>query len=177
MPPSINKPLNFRNSNTLITTKKYIGPPKLGTKKSIAPGMRRPLNNGANTPFNEHDYTSPFGTARPLKHYRKQLNKNVIDINGNIFSSGHSAVGVSQVDRPGGTIYRDSDLDCIIEGNNYEMITSEKFKYINNHNNQNKKVQNNGSIKIGDSYEIQTGIYETKCLGCNPETKIIKSAS
>lgn len=176
MPPSINKPLNFRNSNTLITTKKYIGPPKLGTKKSIAPGMRRPLNNGANTPFNEHDYTSPFGTARPLKHYRKQLNKNVIDINGNIFSSGHSAVGVSQVDRPGGTIYRDSDLDCIIEGNNYEMITSEKFKYINNHNNQNKKVQNNGSIKIGDSYEIQTGIYETKCLGCNPETKIIKSA-
>ena len=175
MSTSINKPLNFRNSNSLITTKKYIGPPKLATKMSFIPGSRRPLCNGANTPFNENDYTSPFGTARPLKHYRKQLDKNVISNNGKIFNSGHSASSVTQVNIPGGTVYRDSDLNCV-NGEQSEYITSEKFNYVNQNVNQNKKIQNNGSIKIGDSYEIQTGIYETKCLGCNPETKVIKRA-
>lgn len=180
MPGSLNKPLIFRNSNTLITTKKYIGPPKTGTKNSIVSGNRRPLCNGAITPFNQNDYTGPARKARPLKHYRKQVFKNVTDKNNNQFSSGNSKVSVTQVNLPGGSIYRDSDLDCII-GDNNEMMISEKFKYENIYSNQNKKVQNNGYIQVGEpgslkGYQIQTGVYETKCLGCNPETKIIKSA-
>ena len=180
MSGSLNKPLNFTNSNTLITTKKYIGPPKTGTKNSIIPGNRRPLCNGANTPFNENDYTGPVRKARPLKHYRKQVFKNVVDKNNNLINSGSNKISTDQLDKPGGAIYRDSDLDCY-NGENNNRIISQKFNYENTYPNQNVKVLNNGSIQVGDpdsikGYKIQTGIYETKCIGSNPKTKVIKSA-
>jgi hypothetical protein len=83
------------------------------------------------------------------------------------------------MDRPGALSYLGSNSDCkCVEpgGNSYTI--SEQFGY-------NKKasgtvVENQGTISIGqgdDAYEINTGIYETKRICCNPQNNVIRSAS
>ena len=72
-PPIINAPLNFRTSNTLITTKVPHYPTKDDTGTEIVPGWNRPNANGINSNIISSDYAGPNFKARPLKHWRRQL--------------------------------------------------------------------------------------------------------
>ncbi len=72
-PPIINAPLNFRTSNTLITTKVPHYPTKDDTGTQIVPGWNRPNANGINSNIISSDYAGPNFKARPLKHWRRQL--------------------------------------------------------------------------------------------------------
>lgn len=159
------------------------------SSNSVMAGFSRPnVNVGHVTPGQStksssdlYDYNlnfrGPFGKAYPMKHWRRQL-----AVNG---KSGRSAALVSLSERPGGTVFRGysapgTTCSCDLNGNNlyitfdnkYLQSTSKTIKpqapnkladTINN------KVLNNGAIQIGipnapGSYEIQTGIYETKRL-------------
>lgn len=71
--PIINAPLNFRTSDTLITTKVPHYPTKVNTGTQIVPGWNRPNANGLNTNIISSDYNGPNFKARPLKHWRRQL--------------------------------------------------------------------------------------------------------
>ena len=54
----INAPLNFRHTDTLITTKKPNYPTKVTTGMSIIPGWNRPNANGQNSNINDSLYTN-----------------------------------------------------------------------------------------------------------------------
>ena len=83
------------------------------------------------------------------------------------------------MDRPGAVSYLGSNSDCkCVEpgGNSYTI--SEHFDYTPKASGA--IVENQGTVSIGqgnDGYEINTGIYATKCIGCNPQTNVIRSAS
>ena len=72
-PSRINAPLNFRTSDTLITTKVPHYPTKVDTGTQIIPGWNRPNANGLNSNIISSDYNGPDFKARPLKHWRRQL--------------------------------------------------------------------------------------------------------
>jgi hypothetical protein len=72
-PSRINAPLNFRTSDTLITTKVPHYPTKVDTGTQIVPGWNRPNANGLNSNIISSDYNGPNFKARPLKHWRRQL--------------------------------------------------------------------------------------------------------
>jgi len=72
-PSRINAPLNFRTSDTLITTKVPHYPTKVNTGTQIVPGWNRPNANGLNSNIISSDYNGPNFKARPLKHWRRQL--------------------------------------------------------------------------------------------------------
>lgn len=200
----MSKPTNFSYSNTLTTMKQPIVRIK-GTSNNGAPpsargvvsSMSRPNVNLGHNPqtsiesnFNiAKNFTGPFGKAYPMKHWRRQLS-----VNG---KSGKSASSISVIDRPGGSVFRgytgDNSCSCDASGNNQFITFDNKFLQSNSKSikpsanvsvavdTNNNKVQNNGSIQIGavdasGSYEIQTGIYNTKTICCTPENNVIKSA-
>tara|TARA_Y100001970_G_scaffold294170_1_gene447904 strand:+ start:1288 stop:2241 length:954 start_codon:yes stop_codon:yes gene_type:complete len=176
---SKNKPLNMPSSNTLITTKKFIGIQK--SKRNaygMFPSFRRPNTNGVNNNIDINDYYSPFGTARPMKQWRKQLDPVIELKDGDLYSSGKSNAQVLYSDIPGGKIYTDN----VVLDAQYEIEESFENKNNNMCLNQSKKYHNNGYIQVGavgdpDSYRIQTGVYNTRCVAGNPEAQIIKPAS
>ena len=53
-----NAPLNFRHTDTLITTKVPHYPTKVTTGMSIIPGWNRPNANGQNANINDKDYVN-----------------------------------------------------------------------------------------------------------------------
>lgn len=101
------------------------------------------------------------------------------------------------MNRPGGTVFRGynsaNDCNCDVSNNNMYITFNDKFLQspyksikppaqipIASGTNNTNKVQNNGSIQVGDpnngGYEIQTGLYNTKSICCTPENNIIRSA-
>jgi surface protein len=187
-----NAPLNFRHSNTLITTKVPHYPTKLTTGMSIIPGWNRPNANGQNANINDKDYNGPDFKARPLKHWRRQLQ--VYNYNGPANNSRTATI--SDLDRPGTTVYHFTpDCTCVSEeGGNSYIISSNKFGYEVKDNKYSKeeldvKVQNNGftvvpydatTAQINDptnlsAYKIMTGIYNTNCINCSPQGNLIRS--
>ena len=145
----------------------------------VFPSFRRPNTNGVNYLINPHDYYSPFGKARPQKQWRKQLESHIELDNNETYSSGKSNAKVLYSDIPNGVSYTEDP--CLLD-TQYELRESVKSKHNNMCLNQATKVQNNGYIQIGDatdpdSYRIQTGIYNTRCIAGNPEAQIIKPAS
>ena len=187
-----NAPLNFRHSNSLITTKVPHYPTKLTTGMSIIPGWNRPNANGQNANINDKDYNGPNFKARPLKHWRKQLQ--VYNYNGPANNSRTATI--SELDRPGTTVYHFTpDCSCVPdEGGNSYIISNNKFGYEVKDNKYSKedldvKVQNNGftivpydatTAQINDptnqsAYKIMTGIYNTNCINCSPQGNIIRS--
>ena len=138
---------------------------------------------------NAKDFIGPFAKPYPMKHWRRQIIQNG--------KSGNSAASISVINRPGGTVFRgyvQEGCDCDANGNNIYITYDNKFLQSNNKSIKpsgtinilpgtvNNKVQNNGSIQIGPvggngSYEIQTGIYNTKSLCSTPEkNNVTKSA-
>ena len=139
----------------------------------IGPG-ESPMNNLYEYNLN---FRGPFGKAYPMKHWRRQLS-----VNG---KSGRSAALVSLSERPGGTVFRGyvapgTTCACDPSANNLYVTFDNKFLQSTSHsikphspevlaNTTNNKVENNGFIQIGalganGSYQIQTGVYETKPL-------------
>lgn len=187
-----NAPLNFRHSNSLITTKVPHYPTKVTTGMSIIPGWNRPNANGQNANINDKDYNGPDFKARPLKHWRKQLQ--VYNYNGPANNSRTATI--SELDRPGTTVYHFTpDCTCVSEeGGNSYIISNNKFGYETKDDDYSKgvldvKVQNNGftvvpyyatTAQINDptnqsAYKIMTGIYNTNCINCSPQGNLIRS--
>ena len=186
----INAPLNFRHSNSLITTKVPHNPTKVDTGMSIIPGWNRPNANGQNSNINDKDYNGPDFKARPLKHWRHQLR--VYNYNGPANNS--RTASISDIERPGTTVYHFTpDCTCVTgEGGNSYIISNNQFGYETKDDNYSKitdvQIQNNGYsvvpydatvAQINDptnpAYKILTGVYNTNCINCSPEGNIIKS--
>lgn len=201
----MSKPINFKYSNTLINTRQPIVNIKgTNTDNNMEPvsvgivgGMSRPNVNLGHAPStspevnynNARNFIGPFAKAYPIKHWRRQLISNG--------KSSNSHASISVIDRPGGTVFRGytkEGCDCDASGNNIYITYDNKFLQSDNKSIKpsgtinilpgtvNNKVQNNGGIQIGPvggngSYEIQTGIYNTKSLCSTPEkNNVIKSA-
>ena len=192
--PKQNAPLNFRTSNSLITTKVPHYATKIATVNSSVPGLHRPNANGISSSINQDDFKGPEFKARPIKHWRRQHIPTVVAnaVVANVITNPEAYVASSSsgrrtatvgllIDRPGAVSYLGSNSDCkCVEpgGNSYTI--SEHFTSIPNASSISTIVENQGSVNIGsggDAYEINTGIYATKCIGCNPQTNVIRSAS
>jgi hypothetical protein len=193
-PTIINAPLNFRTSDTLITTKVPHYPPKVNTGTLIIPGWTRPNANGMNANINQADFNGPDFKARPLKHWRRQLR--VYNNNGKGPSNNSRTARIVDLDRPGLTVYHhDPDCACVDnEGGNSYIIANNKFSYETKGNRYSEPrsdstFQNNGfnrvpstatAAEVADpltpAYETLTGVYNSKCINCSPQHNIIKSA-
>ena len=180
--PKQSAPLNFRTSNSLITTRVPHYATKTTTANSVVPGLHRPNTNGVPSNIHQHDFDGPEFKARPIKHWRRQLVPTSINTGSGISgpsqpigSSGqrNATVGLL-MDRPGAVTYvGDASCECVQQpGNSYTI--SEYFLEVPK--NKGTIVENQGVVNNGD-YEINTGIYSTRCIGCNPQNNVIKSAS
>jgi hypothetical protein len=190
-PTRINAPLNFRHTNTLITTKVPSYSTKVTTGMSIIPGWNRPNANGQNANINDKDYNGPDFKPRPLKHWRRQLR--VYDYKGGANNSRTATI--SQLDRPGLTVYHFTpDCSCVPgEGGNSYIISNNQFGYETKGDNYSRagsdiQIQNNGFMvvpynateaQISDptnpAYKVLTGVYSTDCINCSPQGNLIKS--
>ena len=180
--PKQSAPLNFRTSNSLITTRVPHYATKTTTANSVVPGLHRPNTNGVPSNIHQHDFDGPEFKARPIKHWRRQLVPTTINTGSGISgpsqpigSSGqrNATIGLL-MDRPGAVSYvGDASCECVEQpGNSYTI--SEYFLEVPK--NKGTIVENQGVVDNGD-YEINTGIYSTRCIGCNPQNNVIKSAS
>ena len=193
-PTIINAPLNFRTSDTLITTKVPHYPPKVNTGTFIIPGWTRPNANGMNPNINQADFNGPDFKARPLKHWRRQLR--VYNNNGKGPSNNSRTARIVDLDRPGLTVYHhDPNCACVDnEGGNSYIIANNKFSYETKGNQYSEPrndatIQNNGFNRVPSNatpaqvadpltpvYEVLTGLYNTNCINCSPQNNRIKGA-
>jgi hypothetical protein len=191
--PKSNLPLNFRASNSLITTKVPHYPTKGGAAISIISGLNRPLANGVDPNVAELNKSNgPDFKARPIKHWRRQLRPSTF---GGLTSSGNRVATIQLATTPGGEIYRANSANCscadLTNGGNAYTI-SEKFTKQGENSltpaslANGVKVQNNGYVQIGNplllagtdvNYQILTGLYNTKCISCTPEARVIKPST
>jgi hypothetical protein len=181
--PRQNAPLNFRTSNSLTTTKVPHYATKTDTANSSVPGLHRPNANGIPSNINQDDFEGPEFKARPIKHWRRQHipttvanASNALEAVSNSSSGRRTATVGLLMDRPGAVSYLGSNSDCkCVEpgGNSYTI--SEQFTA--NPNASGTLVENQGSVSINNAYKINTGIYETKRICCNPQNNVIRSAS
>ena len=181
--PKQNAPLNFRTSNSLTTTKVPHYATKVDTANSSVPGLHRPNANGIPSNINQNDFQGPEFKARPIKHWRRQhVPTAVANASNNLekvsnSSSGRRTATVGLLmDRPGAVSYlgSNSDCNCVDPGGNSYTI-SEHFT--STPKASGTLVENQGTVSIGGGREINTGIYSTKCIGCNPQNNITRSAS
>ena len=70
--PKQSAPLNFRTSNSLVTTRVPHYATKTKTANSSVPGLHRPNTNGIPSNINQDDFKGPEFKARPIKHWRRQ---------------------------------------------------------------------------------------------------------
>lgn len=133
---------------------------------SVVPSNSRPSSNGAMA--NPEDYQSAFGTARPLKHWRKQLVPPIP-------SSSSARASGDQISRPGGAVTTGTAAACpscdssqdvasintLVFGNNSYLTTTTP-----NH------LTGNGTV-ITDPANNE---YD-KCISCDPVSNVIKSGS
>lgn len=193
----MSKPVNFTYSNTLINTQQPIVNQKKNSSPAVVPSNSRPNTNLGHAPQtsiqqnydNARNYIGPFGRPYPIKHWRKQLNTNG--------SPGGSRTPIFNSEIPGGTVFRgynkENDCKCLDTGNNKFITFNDKFlqsPYCSikpptiiplSEGTVNNQIQNNGYIQVGQpdtsgSYQIQTGIYQTKNICSTPENQVIKSA-
>lgn len=187
--PKINLPLNFSASNSLITTKVPHYPTKAGTAISLVPGLSRPIENGV-----DHNIEEPGRLngaefkARPIKHWRRQLRPSSF---GGTTTSGSRVASIYFATTPGGEIYRANSAECSCtdsSGGNAYTISEQFTKQRENSLSTQllKPINNDGFVQVGDplenpgtdmNYQILTGIWNTKCISCTPETNVIKPAS
>jgi hypothetical protein len=193
--PKQSAPLNFRTSNSLITTRVPHYATKTETTNSVVPGLHRPNANGVPSNIHQHDFDGPEFRARPIKHWRRQLVPTSVNATGGAITGPSQPIGSSGrrnatvgllMDRPGAVTYvGDASCECLQQqpGNSYTI--SEHFLEVPK--NKGTLVYNKGVIVINNGYEnggygnggyeINTGIYNTQCIGCNPQNNVIKSAS
>ena len=181
--PKQSAPLNFRTSNSLITTRVPHYATKVDTANSSVPGLHRPNTNGVPSNINQHDFKGPEFKARPIKHWRRQHvptavanASNTLEAVSNSSSGKRTATIGLLIDRPGAVSYlgANSDCKCVEPGGNSYTI-SEHFTSVPKASGT--IVENQGTVSIGGGREINTGIYETKRICCNPQNNVVRSAS
>jgi hypothetical protein len=139
----------------------------------LAPGQT-PMNDSYDYNLN---FRGPFARPYPIKHWRKQLNTNG--------RSGRSGAFVDIANRPGGVTFRGyvaPGITCACDpcGNNVFITFDNKFLQSTSKtikpqkgpaldDTKNNQVENNGFIQVGPvgdvkSYQIQTGVYETRYI-------------
>ena len=191
--PKSNLPLNFRASNSLVTTKVPHYATKDGSSISIVPSLSRPLANGVDPNIAEpNKLNGPVRGPHPIKHWRRQLRPSTF---GGLTTSGSRVATINLATTPGGEIYRANSNDCscadLTNGGNAYTI-SEKFTKQGENSlgptalNGGIKVENNGYVQVGSTsaptgtdqnYQILTGLYNTKCISCTPQANVIKPAT
>ena len=123
---------------------------------SAVPSYSRPLDGM------ETVSSGPAFRARPIKHWRKQLNP--------FYESGRSRTGIGMpMDVPGGSVYLGAkSTECIICA---DPETTHAAGFKENIEKNNKIVAPIPSDQWYDEAESRV-----VCVACNPETNIIKSA-
>jgi hypothetical protein len=184
---TISDGIGWRRTNSLITTKRFHGATKTDptTTNQVVPGFSRPNENGAmlNVPIGQqrdeaaHDFTGPKRRARPIKHWRRKLQPTP--------NSGRSVNSVTLViDTPGGTTKSGNGATCDCgntPGNSTAKFDEKLLKIPSQRCEPCNLVENKGFVQVGDplnpnSYQIQTGLYNTKYIGVCPANNVIKSA-
>lgn len=133
---------------------------------SIVPSNSRPSTNGAMA--NPEDYQSAFGTARPLKHWRKQLVPPVPN------SSSSKASG-NQLSRPGGAVATNTSVACPSCADSQSVVSVNTLVFGNNAYltaTTPNTMCGNGAV-ITDPANNEFG----KCISGDPETNVIKTGS
>ena len=200
---TISDGIGWRHSNSLITTKRvhYSTKPSnpathQTTTNQVVPGFSRPNENGAmlNLPLAEREdaarnFSGPALKARPMKHWRRKLQPTP--------NSGRSVNSVSLViDTPGGTTKSGDGVSCDCgdaAADSTAKLDQKLLKIPSQKCEPCEKVENNGYVQVGtpavydpntntyvqvdpNSYQIQTGLYNTKYIGVCPSNNIIRSA-
>jgi len=190
---TISDGIGWRRTNSLITTKRVHYPTKTEptTTNQVVPGFSRPNENGAMVNIAPgfidgisardeaaHDFSGPAMKARPMKHWRRKLQPTP--------NSGRSVNSVSLViDAPGGTTKPGdggTSCDCgDTKANSYAKFDEKLLKIPSQRCDPCDRVENMGYVQVGDpvdpnSYQIQTGLYNTKYIGCCPANNVIRSA-
>jgi hypothetical protein len=133
-------------------------------RNAIVPSNSRPSTNGITDSPN--DYQSAFGTARPLKIWRKQL------IPPKKTASANRVSG-SQLSRPGGSVSTSTAVNCPSCADNTNVASVNTMVFGNNAylttTTPNKVFDN--AAKINDP---ANNIYN-KCISCDPVSNVIKS--
>lgn len=133
---------------------------------SIVPSNSRPSSNGVMT--NPDDYQSAFGTARPLKQWRKQLVPPIP-------SSSSSKASGNLLNRPSGAVPVGTSVNCpscigsqnvasvntLVFGNNSYLTTATPNNIFTN------------GVSVTDA---SNNLFE-KCVSCDPVSNVIKSGS
>jgi len=144
---------------------------------SMVPKNARPPTNNDST--NLADYSSPFGKARPLKHWRKQLAPKL--------SSNSSKTNLQRVDKPGGLLTRNTNSCLTFDDENMVHIKTE-IRKVNNSNCTygtdsygrclKKKITRSASTKISPTYYTSTsGYLHSRGLTHQQKSKVTRENS
>ena len=141
-------------------------PWKGASTNSAVPTYSQPLQK------NETQQNGPSFSARPIKHWRKQLNPRP--------GSGRGRPGVGMpMDVPGGSVYLGSDSsNCVVCGQD-GLSNSTGLKNNILRDNGQKAATFMLSPKYNASANILEGVGNNKenvCVACNPENNRIRSA-
>jgi len=129
---------------------------------SIVPSYSRPLT-GIETYQN-----GPSFRARPIKHWRKQLNPNTENNSGN-GSSGRGRAGLGMpMDTPGGSVYLGTQGCITCTGPNTDSFSAGIKEDI---------IRTNTIVKPTAADSVFNSEGQAVCIACNPENNIIRSAT
>jgi len=136
---------------------------KGASTNSAVPNYSRPLDGS------EEYASGPDFGARPIKHWRKQLNT--------VHNSSRGRAGIGMpMDLPGGSVYlgnTETNTDCItcvsnLNGNQSTALKEDLFKYGNNDSDFTANPQDSFYDCVQD---------KPVCVACNPENNIIRPAT
>ena len=134
------------------------------TRSGIVPSNSRPSSNGVSA--NPEEYQSAFGTARPLKIWRKQL----IPPNPTISSAKASG---NQLSMPGGSVMVAISNDCPKCHDSQDVASINQLVF-GNHGYLTATTPNNLYSNAEKITDPSLNIYG-KCVSCDPVSKVIKS--
>ena len=138
-----------------------------GNWLGAVPTASQPSTNGPSA--NPDEYQSAFGTARPLKVWRKQL------VPPKATYSSLRRVGVDQVNAPGGIVALGDVSNCVncIDAENVGRAFTTLFG-----NNAYLTEQTPNELYNNASYftDISENVYQ-KCISCDPVSNVIKSGT
>jgi len=135
------------------------------TWNGLVPVNSRPNTNGIQT--NPDDYTSPFGKARPLKVWRKQLQPAA--------NSGSRIVSIDQMLKPGGSVFLSDASSCVTCADSSTNHLPVKTMVFGNFSYLTESNPNNLYETSTYFTDVSENIYN-KCITCDPQTNVIKSA-
>lgn len=141
--------------------------------QSAVPTWSRPIENGE-----KNMNKSAFGSARPLKHWRKQLNPR----KGS--GQGRSGVGMP-MDTPGGKISLAMDVEenkQILKGDdNNQNCHCENAKRANDYimpdNRYKNETKNSKKLATFKFLNPETNYTSVSCVACSPQANVTKPAT